>query len=692
MVPRSWGPSPLLAPVGLSPVPGYGGRMNRLAGETSPYLLQHADNPVDWYPWGEEALALARGEGRPILLSIGYSACHWCHVMAHESFEDPETAALMNRLFVNVKVDREERPDLDAVYMNAVVGMTGHGGWPMTVFLTPAGEPFHGGTYYPPAPRHGMPAFRQVLLAVDKAWREQRGEVERVGANVGEALRRASQIVPSSDPLTEDILADAVPRLRAVHDSTWGGFGGAPKFPPGPAVGFLLRRYARTGEGEALEIARTTLDGMALGGMHDLVGGGFHRYSVDAVWLVPHFEKMLYDNALLATAYLEAAAVTGEERYARVASDTLDFLLRDMRLPEGGFASALDADTEGEEGTTYVWTPAQLADALGAEDARVAAEHYGVTEGGNFEGGTTVLRAQGPPPADLDRIRAALLERRTRRPQPGRDDKAIAAWNGLALAALAQGGWRLGRPDLLDAARECARFLLGPMTGPDGRLLRTYRAGSARIPAYLDDHAAVCHGLLELALATGEPEWLPPARRLADEALRRFADAEHGGFYQSAADAERLVARHKELDDNPTPSGNSLLCHCLVRLARIYADPELEARAEATLRLAVDGMRNAPHGFGQMLAALDLYLSAPREVAVVGPTADPATQALAAAVREGFHPTVVYAFGDGQDDGGIPLLEGRTPVAGAPAAYICERFACRAPLTDPAAAREAMAA
>jgi uncharacterized protein len=666
--------------------------MNRLAGETSPYLLQHADNPVDWYPWGEEALALARGEGRPILLSIGYSACHWCHVMAHESFEDPETAALMNRLFVNVKVDREERPDLDAVYMNAVVGMTGHGGWPMTVFLTPAGEPFHGGTYYPPAPRHGMPAFRQVLLAVDKAWREQRGEVERVGANVGEALRRASQIVPSSDPLTEDILADAVPRLRAVHDSTWGGFGGAPKFPPGPAVGFLLRRYARTGEGEALEIARTTLDGMALGGMHDLVGGGFHRYSVDAVWLVPHFEKMLYDNALLATAYLEAAAVTGEERYARVASDTLDFLLRDMRLPEGGFASALDADTEGEEGTTYVWTPAQLADALGAEDARVAAEHYGVTEGGNFEGGTTVLRAQGPPPADLDRIRAALLERRTRRPQPGRDDKAIAAWNGLALAALAQGGWRLGRPDLLDAARECARFLLGPMTGPDGRLLRTYRAGSARIPAYLDDHAAVCHGLLELALATGEPEWLPPARRLADEALRRFADAEHGGFYQSAADAERLVARHKELDDNPTPSGNSLLCHCLVRLARIYADPELEARADATLRLAVDGMRNAPHGFGQMLAALDLYLSAPREVAVVGPTADPATQALAAAVREGFHPTVVYAFGDGQDDGGIPLLEGRTPVAGAPAAYICERFACRAPLTDPAAAREAMAA
>jgi uncharacterized protein YyaL (SSP411 family) len=667
-------------------------RMNRLAGETSPYLLQHAANPVEWYPWGDEALELAQSEQRPILLSIGYSACHWCHVMAHESFEDPETAAVMNRLFVNVKVDREERPDLDAVYMNAVVGMTGHGGWPMTVFLTPAGEPFHGGTYYPPQPRHGMPAFRQVLLAVDKAWREQRGEVERVGANVGEALRRASELVPSADPLSDDILAAAMPRLQAVHDATWGGFGGAPKFPAGPAVGFLLRRYARAGDAEALEMARTTLDGMALGGMHDLVGGGFHRYAVDAVWLVPHFEKMLYDNALLATAYLEAAAVTGEERYAAVAEGTLDFLLRDMRLPEGGFASALDADTEGEEGTTYVWTPAQLAEALGDEDARVAAEHYGVTAAGNFEGGTTVLRAQGPPPPGLDRIRAALLERRLRRPQPGRDDKAIASWNGLALAALAQGGWRLGRPDLLDAARGCARFLLGPMTGDDGRLRRTYRAGSARIPAYLDDHAAVCHGLLELALATGEPEWLPPARRIADDALQRFADGEHGGFFQSADDAERLVARHKELDDNPTPSGNSLLCHCLIRLARIYADPELEARAEATLRLAVDGMRNAPHAFGQMLSALDLYLSAPREVAVVGPAADPATRALADAVRAGFHPTVVYAFGDGSDASGIPLLEGRTPVSGAPAAYICERFACRAPLTDPAAARAAMAA
>jgi uncharacterized protein YyaL (SSP411 family) len=426
--------------------------------------------------------------------------------------------------------------------------------------------------------------------------------------------------------------------------------------------------------------------------MHDLIGGGFHRYSVDGMWLVPHFEKMLYDNALLASAYLEAFAATGERRYARVAEGTLDFMLRELRLPEGGFASALDADTDGEEGTTYVWTPAQLREALGKDRAFVAAAHYGVTEQGNFEGQTTVLRVHGEPPEDIGGIAAALLERRLGRPQPGRDDKAVACWNGLALAALAQGGWRLRRPDLLDAARGCARFLLGPMTGDDGRLRRTYREGSARIPAYLDDHAAVCHGLLELSLATGEPDWLAPARRLAGEAVARFADERHGGFFQSASDAEQLVAPHKELDDNPTPSGNSLLAHALIRLARIYAEPELEERAASAMRLAVDGMRRAPHAFGQMLAALDLHLSAPREVAVVGPAADPATRALADAVRDGFHPTVVYAFGDGHDPAGIPLLEGRRAVDGAAAAYICERFACRAPLTDPAAARAAMAA
>jgi uncharacterized protein YyaL (SSP411 family) len=666
--------------------------MNRLADETSPYLLQHAENPVEWYPWGDEALERARAEDRPILLSIGYSACHWCHVMAHESFEDVETAELMNRFFVNIKVDREERPDVDAVYMNAVVGMTGQGGWPMTMFLTPAGEPFHGGTYYPPEPRYGMPSFRQVLNAVDDAWRERRGEVMQAGAALATGLRRSAEVAPSTEPLTADLLTGAMPALRAAFDPEWGGFGGAPKFPAASTVGLLLRLHVRTGSVDALRMATETLDGMALGGMHDLIGGGFHRYAVDRIWLVPHFEKMLYDNALLASAYLEGFAVTGEGRYAKVAEDTLDYLVREMRLPEGGFASSQDADTDGEEGSTYVWTPAQLAEALGEERAAIAAAHYGVTDAGNFEGGATVLRAQGQPPPNLAEIRATLLERRSRRPQPGRDDKALASWNGLTLAALAQGGWRLRRPDLLDAARDCARFLLGPMTGADGRLRRTYRLGSARIPAYLDDYAAACHGLLELALATGEPEWLPPARRLADEAVARFGDDRNGGFYQSASDAEQLVARHKELDDNPTPSGNALLAQSLIRLGRIYAEPELERLAAATMRLAVDAMRRAPHGLGQMLAALDLHLSPPREVAVVGPAADPATQALADAVRDGFHPDVVYAFGDGADAGGIPLLEGRGPVNGAPAAYICERFACRAPLTDPVAARAAMAA
>jgi uncharacterized protein YyaL (SSP411 family) len=666
--------------------------VNRLGQETSPYLLQHAGNPVEWYPWGAEALERARADDRPILLSIGYSACHWCHVMAHESFEDAETAALMNRLFVNVKVDREERPDLDALYMNAVVGMTGHGGWPMTVFLTPAGEPFHGGTYYPPEARHGMPAFREVLLAVDRAWREQRGEVDRVGANVATALRRASEFEPSAEPLTDALVTGALPELERVYDAEWGGFGGAPKFPAASAVGFLLRLHARTRSAEALAIATGTLDGMALGGMHDLVGGGFHRYAVDRIWLVPHFEKMLYDNAALSTAYLEGYAVTGERRYAEIAERTLDYLVREMRLPEGGFASSQDADTEGEEGATYVWTPAQLEAALGGERARAAARYYGVSEAGNFEGGATVLRAHGEPPPDLADIRAALLEARSRRPQPGRDDKAIASWNGLALAALAQGGWRLRRPDLLAAARECAGFLLGPMGGAEGRLRRTFRAGAARIPAFLDDHAAVCHGLVELALATGEPEWLGPARRLAGDAVGRFADERYGGFFQSAGDAEPLVAPHKELDDNPTPSGNALLAHVLIRLGRIYAEPALEQAAASTLRLAAEGVRRAPHAFGTMLSALDLYLSVPREVAVVGSASDPATGALTDAVRDGFHPTAVYAFGDGADAAGIPLLEGRRPVDGAPAVYICERFACRAPLTDPAAARAAMAA
>ncbi len=665
--------------------------MNRLAGETSPYLLQHAENPVDWYPWGPEALERARAEDRPILLSIGYSACHWCHVMAHESFEDDETAALMNRLFVNVKVDREERPDLDAVYMNAVVSMTGHGGWPMTVFLMPDGRPFYGGTYFPPAPRMNMPAFRQVLAAIDDVWRTKREDVTGMAEKLTSALGAAAGQVGSDDPLTDELLTGALPALRYAYDSEWGGFGTAPKFPPSAAIGFLLRLHARTGSDDALAMARGTLDGMALGGMHDLVGGGFHRYAVDRVWLVPHFEKMLYDNAQLASAYLEAWAATGEPRYRDVAEGTLDYLVREMRLPEGGFASAQDADTGGVEGTTYVWTPADLERALGPEDAASAAAYYGVTPEGNFEG-ATVLRISGDPPANIESIRARLLAARAERPQPGRDDKAVAAWNGLALAALAQGAWRLGRDDLLDAALGCAAFLDEHMTRPDGRLLRSYRAGDARIPAFLDDHAAVAHGHLELATATGDPRHLARAEELARAAVGLFADGRNGGFLYSASDAERLVAEHKEFDDNPTPSGNSLLAHVLVRIARLHGDRELENLAAGALRIPLDMVRRAPHAFGQLLSAVDLHLSPPREVAVVGPRDDDATAALREAARRGFHPTAVYAFGDGTGPAAVPLLEGKGLVEGRPAVYICERFACRAPLTDAGAVAAAMAA
>jgi uncharacterized protein YyaL (SSP411 family) len=434
--------------------------VNRLAGETSPYLLQHASNPVDWYPWGEEALERARREDRPILLSIGYAACHWCHVMAHESFEDPETAALMNRLFVNVKVDREERPDLDAVYMNAVVQFTqGHGGWPMTMFLTPTGEPFHGGTYFPPQPRMGMPSFSQVLEAVDTAYRERPDQVNELGARMAEHMRETALLAAGEGEPAEPQLTAAVASMRRVFDPEWGGFGRAPKFPPASAIEFLLRMWRRTGEGDPLEIATATLDGMALGGMYDVLGGGFSRYSVDEQWLVPHFEKMLYDNALLASVYLHAWVVTEQPRYREVCERTLDFMLRELLLPGGGFASALDADTEGEEGLTYVWTPAQIRAALEPAAAERAVAYYGVTESGNFEG-ANILRPAGPPPADLEQIRLALLRAREQRPQPARDDKAIACWNGFALAALAEAGWRLGQPAYLDAARRCATFLL----------------------------------------------------------------------------------------------------------------------------------------------------------------------------------------------------------------------------------------
>jgi uncharacterized protein len=618
--------------------------MNRLAQETSPYLLQHAGNPVDWRPWGEEAFSQARRSRKPLLVSIGYSACHWCHVMERESFADEATAALMNELFVSVKVDREERPDVDAVYMDAVVALTGQGGWPLTAFLTPYGEPFFGGTYFPPEPRHGLPSFRQVLRAVSDAYRERPEDVAAQAEALVGALRRSAETEPSREPLTAELLAEAERVLLAQLDPRWGGFGHAPKFPPASALEFLLRRGS-------LDAVRLTLDGMSAGGMYDLVGGGFHRYSVDAQWLVPHFEKMLYDNALLVPPYLHAWLLTGDERYRNVAEQTLDYMVRELRLPGGGFASSQDADTDGVEGLTYTWAAEEGAPPELLEP---------------FEHGGSILRGELD-----DDTRARLLEIRERRPQPALDDKVIASWNGLALAALAEGARRLDRPDLLDVARE-----LGEVLAVDP-LWRTVREGRAKYPAYLEDYANVANGLYELHLATGDLRWLREARRLALRAIELFGDSGLGGFFLAPADGEQLVARQKAFDDNPTPSGNSMLAFVLLRLGRIWGDDELERQAVGALRLVRDLLVRAPTAFGWALCALDLYLSPPRELAIIGG----AESAVGRSALRGFDPNGVVAFGPADD---VPLLEGKALVEGKPAVYVCERFACRVPVTDPA--------
>jgi uncharacterized protein len=616
--------------------------VNRLAQETSPYLLQHADNPVDWYPWGQEARSRARDEGKPILLSVGYSACHWCHVMEHESFEDQETARVMNERFVNVKVDREERPDVDAVYMDAVVALSGHGGWPMTVFLTPEGEPFFGGTYYPPEPRHGLPSFRQLLVAVSDAYRERRDDVTRQAQALVEAVREQNERQPSSEPLTEAVLDEAVRGLRSQFDPEWGGFGRAPKFPPASALEFLLRR------GE-LDLVTKTLDGMALGGMYDIVGGGFHRYSVDERWLVPHFEKMLYDNALLVPAYLHGWARTGNERYRTVAFQTVDYVVRELWIAGEGFASSQDADTDGIEGTTYTWAPGEGA----PEDLLEPFEH-----------GRSIIRGE------LDEeTRLRLLAVREQRPQPARDDKVITSWNGLALAALAEAGRMLERPDLLELATQLAELLT------KGELVRSRRAGKTSVPGFLDDYANVAHGLYELHVASGDRRWLHESRRIALLAVERFADDERGGFFMAASDAEALVTRRKDLDDHPTPSGNSMLAFVLLRLGRIWGDDELERAATGVFRLLLPMLARAPSAFGWTLAALDLHLSPPRELALL---AEPRDE-IARAALAGWDPHAVVAFGP---DEKVPLLAGKSRVDGRPTLYECERFACRAPVTD----------
>jgi uncharacterized protein YyaL (SSP411 family) len=628
--------------------------VTRLSASSSPYLLQHAENPVDWYPWGQDAFARARDEDRPLLVSVGYSSCHWCHVMEHESFSDAGVAALMNDLFVNVKVDREERPDVDALTMDACVTLTGQGGWPTTVFLTPAGRPFYAGTYFPPEPRHGLPAFAQVLRAIAEAWRDRRSDLEEQATRLVSALGGAARLEAGDEELSGALLDAAEQGLARAYEPAFGGFGTAPKFPPSSAIELLLRR----GGPEALAMVRGTLDGMAAGGLYDVVGGGFHRYSVDARWLVPHFEKMLYDNALLASAYLHAWVVLGEPRDREVLEQTLEYVLRELALPDGGLASAQDADTEGVEGLTYTWEPAEW-EALGLDP--------GLLE--PFEHGRAIVRGRL---ALSERER--LLAIRDERPQPFRDDKAIASWNGLALAALAEAARRLDREDWLAAAERLGAFLLGPLRGEDGRVMRSVRDGRVSGTGFLDDHANVAHGLLELHVATGDPRWLHEARRIADVAVGLFSDDERGGFFLAPRDGEALATRAKDVDDDPLPSGNSMLASVLIRLGRIWGDDALIARGEGVLRLLAPAMERVPRALSWALCTLDLHLSPPRELAIVGDVrADVARAALSR-----FDPATVVAIGPADD---VPLLAGKGRVDGHTAVYVCERFACRAPVT-----------
>jgi uncharacterized protein YyaL (SSP411 family) len=659
--------------------------MNRLAEETSPYLLQHKDNPVEWYPWGGEALRRAREQDKPILVSIGYSACHWCHVMERESFEDSETAAFMNQHFVPVKVDREERPDVDALYMEAVQGMTGQGGWPLTAFLDPDGVPFYGGTYFPPEPRMGMPSFRQVMEAVVEAWTTRRDQIEAAAGRTRNQLGAVGRIEPSKELLGEEILTEAAARLRESADMRNGGFGGAPKFPPASALEFLLARGVT-------DVAEVTLDAMAGGGIYDQVGGGFARYSVDNVWLVPHFEKMLYDNALLARTYLHAWQVLGHERYRRVCEETLQWALREMRGPEGGFQSALDADSEGEEGRFYVWTPGEVREALaraGLDDRADEAKSYlGVTDGGNFEG-RSILHLPGgpaaPAPDGFDEIRRALYKHRSRRVWPGRDDKRLTAWNALMISALAEAGASLPCRDYLDAAVACAEFVQRDLSDERGRPLRSYKDGEARIGAYLEDHAYLVQALLTLYEATFDPRWFDASREVADQMIERFGDPDRGGFFTTAEDGEKLIARRKDLDDHPIPSGNSAAAFGLLRLAALTGEHEYERHAVGVLRLLHRAAVRQPQALAHLLQALSFHLSPVREVALASPADDGGIEALgdlAAVVRSAYRPNTVLAGGPEGTDRPELMLE-RRAVEGRPAAYVCENFACRAPLTDP---------
>jgi uncharacterized protein len=644
---------------------------NRLAQETSPYLLQHRGNPVDWYPWGEEALARARELDRPILLSVGYSACHWCHVMERESFEDEETAAYMNEHFVSVKVDREERPDVDALYMEAVQAISGHGGWPMTVFCDPDGVPFYGGTYFPPDEGRGMPSFRMVMEAVVDAFENRREDLRTRAPEMRAHLGAVGAIEPTDEAPGAGLLDAAVAALEQTADTERGGFGGAPKFPPSSALELLLARGIRAP-------VERTLDAMLAGGIYDQIGGGFARYSVDANWLIPHFEKMLYDNAQLARAYLHGWQALGHDRYRRICKETLDWALREMRGAEGGFYSALDADSEGEEGRFYAWTPEEMRAVLGERGEEIGA-YYGVSEAGNFEGGNVlylVAGAEAPEPDGLAQARKALYEARSKREWPGLDDKRITSWNALMLAALAEAGTVLDRNDYLDAARACAEFVLRDLRDEDGRLLRTYNDGGARLNAYLEDHAFLLDALLTLYEATFEARWFEAAQGLADTMIARFGDPERGGFFSTSDDHEELVARRKEIGDHPIPSGNSAAALALLRLEALSGERSYGDQALGVMRLFAKVAPRQPNAFAHLLRALDFLVSPTKEVALVGDD----LEELAAAIRSDYRPHLALAGGpEGSEV--PPLLAGRSQVDGKPAAYVCEKLTCQAPVT-----------
>ena len=666
---------------------------NRLAAESSPYLLQHKDNPVDWFPWGKEALAEARRQDKPILLSIGYSACHWCHVMERESFEDDNIAAQMNRNFISIKVDREERPDIDSIYMTAVQALAGHGGWPLTVFLMPDGRPFYGGTYFPPSDRGGMPGFPRILDAVSHAYRHKKDDLELSSEQFVARIRQTTLAGRSRELLAEANLSSAYANLSAQADREMGGLSGAPKFPQPMIYEFLLRYYLRTGDGGALEMVTRTLDAMAQGGIYDQVGGGFHRYSTDARWLVPHFEKMLYDNALLVRLYLHAFQITGNPAYRRLVDETLRYVLREMMAPEGAFYSAQDADSEGVEGKFFVWRPEELCVVLGTAEGQRMAAYFDVSDAGNFEG-SSVLNFTEELRASLSRDEAQVLqfiadakeklyEARSRRVPPSTDDKILTAWNGLMIAALAEASAVLENQEYAAAAAECSDFLLTALRR-DGRLLRTYKDGTAKLNGYLEDYAFAIDGLLALHEATLEARWLSEAISLGQSMVELFWDRGTGQFYDTGSDHEDLIVRPRDVSDNAIPSGSSAACSVLLKLAIYTGESGMRDMAVEGIRSARELMLRVPAGAGHWLGALDFYLSAPKEIAIAGDPSDDATRALLAEIYRHYLPNkVVMGVGDRGSIANLPLARERERLGGVATAYVCENYACQMPTTDP---------